>query len=110
MNNELIQLVTVKENKKNASGFKIGEEVSWVDIFAEVKSVGRTEFYEAARSGLKVDIIFSVNPDDFEMAAVLVGDRKIKPSRVIYDGTTYLIERTYKKDLHVLEITCKEVE
>lgn len=110
MNNELIQLVTIKGIKKDASGFKTGEEVSTVDIFAEVKSVGRAEFYEAARSGVRVDIIFVVNPDDFAMAAVLVEGKKIKPSRVIYDGTTYLIERTYKKDLHVLEMTCKEVE
>lgn len=110
MCNETIQLVTVKGYTKDASGFKTGDDLQTLEVFAEVKSVGRAEFYEAARSGMRVDIIFAVNPDDFEMAAVEVEGKKIRPSRVIYEGTTYLIERTYKKDMHILEMTCKEVE
>lgn len=110
MNNEVIKLVTVKGYKKDASGFQSGEDVSTLEIFADVKSVGRTEFYEATRSGMRVDVIIVVNPDDFAMAIVEVDGKKIKPSRVIYEDTTYLIERTYKKDMHVLEMTCKEVE
>ena len=110
MRDKLIQLVTVKGNTKDADGFVTGEDISTVEIFAEEKSVGRSEHYDAMRNGIRVDIIFSVDPEDFELGTVLVEGKKVKPKRIIYDGTTYKIERTYKPDMHSLEMTCKEVE
>lgn len=110
MNNELIQLITVKGYEKDESGFKEKELTDSLEIFASVKSVGRTEYYEALRSGMNVNIIFSVNPDDFDLATKEVDGKKIKASKVIHDGATYIIRRTYKKDLHVLELSCEEVE
>lgn len=110
MRNELVKLVTIIGYQEDNDGFKTDEDTKTVEIFAEVKSVGRSEFYEAARTGMKVDVIFSVNPDDFAMGTVEIEGEKKKPSRIIYDDTVYLIKRTYKKDIHVLEITCGEVE
>ena len=73
--------------------------------------MGRTEFYEALRNGINVNIIFAVEPEDFKLGIVRVDGIKIKPSKVIYDGDEYIIKRTYlKKSSGLLEITCSEIE
>ena len=110
MRDKIIQLVTITGHAKDADGFVTGEEVSTVEIFAEEKSVGRTEHYEAMRNGIRVDIIFSVDPEDFELGKVVTEEKNIRPTQVIYEGTKFAIERTYKKDMHSMELTCREVE
>ncbi len=111
---ELIELVTVLEIKKNGSGFCIGEDIEKTEVFAGVKSVGRTEYYEALRNDIQVSIIFVVDPDDFRLSEREIqadgGLKKIKASKVVYDGTTYRIRRTYKNNFGMLEMTCSEVE
>lgn len=111
---ELIELVTVLEIKKNSSGFCVGEDIEKIEVFAGVKSVGRTEYYEALRNDIQVSIIFVVDPDDFRLSEREIqadgGLKKIKASKVVYDGTTYRIRRTYKNNFGMLEMTCSEVE
>lgn len=114
MNNELITLITVLGEERDAAGFLLRELTYEVEIFAGIKSVGRTEYYEAFRSGIQASIIFLVNQDDFKLSEqeiMLDGkSKKIKASKVIYDGTTYLIRRTYRNNFGMLEMTCSEVE
>lgn len=111
---ELIELVTVLEIKKDSSGFSVGEDIVKTEVFAGVKSVGRTEYYEALRNDIQVNIIFVVDPDDFKLSEheiqVAGETKKIKASRVIYDGTDYRIRRTYRNNFGMLEMTCSEVE
>ena len=110
LRNELIQLITIKGSEKE-EGFKIKEDTITVEIFAEIQSVGRTQFYGDLRNGINVNIIFAVEPEDFKLGIVRVDGIKIKPSKVIYDGDEYIIKRTYlKKSSGLLEITCSEVE
>lgn len=115
MNDKLITLVTVLEENRNANGFKIGEKTSRVEIFAEEKSVGRTEYYEALRSSVEVSMVFSVDPEDFLLSVEEIElqggkTKKVKASRVEYEGTEYRIVRAYKTKEGALELTCKEVE
>lgn len=114
MNNESIELVTVLNDQKDADGFCIGETIEKVEVFAGIKSVGRTEYYEALRSGIQVSIIFVVDPDDFKLSEkeIMVDgkNKKVRASKVIYEGITYLIQRTYRNNFGLLEMTCKEVE
>lgn len=109
LNNELIQLVTVK-GYETKNGFKTNEDTSEIEIFAGVKSVGRTEYYEALRSGMNVSFIFIVDPEDFALGIVEFDGVKFKPSRVIYDGDVYLIRRTFKNNFGLLEMTCERME
>lgn len=114
MCNELIELVTVLGSEKNANGFRTEEHVEKAEVFASIKSVGRTEHYEAVRSGMKVNIIFVVDPDDFKLSereiTVDGTSKKVKASKIIHDGTTYLIHRTFITESGRMEITCREVE
>lgn len=114
MNDELIELVTVLGSEENENGFQTEERVKKVEVFVEVRSVGCKEYYEAVRSGRQASIIFVVDPDDFSLSEheIIVGGetKKVRASKVIYDGITYLICRTYRNSSGRLEMTCREVE
>ena len=114
LNNELIELVTVLGSEKDADGFRTEEHTAKVEVFADIKSVGRTEYYEAVRAGMQVNIIFVVDADDFRLSEhEITADgktKKVKASRIIHDGTNYLVHRTFVKDSGLMEITCREVE
>ena len=110
MNNDVITLVTVVGYTEDSSGFKTAEMVEEIEVFAGIKSVGRTEFYEALRNGVKASIIFVINQDDFKLADRDVSGKKVKATKIVHEKTTYRIIRTYMKDINMLEITCEEVE
>lgn len=114
MCNELIELVTVLGSDKDADGFRTEEKIKKVEVFADIKSVGRTEYYEALRSSMKVNIIFTVDTDDFKLSEHEMNIdgtiKKIRASKIVHDGTTYLIHRTFRTDSGLMEITCREVE
>ncbi len=109
MNNELIRLITVTGCKKDKDGFENGEDVREVEVFAEVKSVKMTEHYEALRCGINVNKIFALDPDDFKLSFHEVDGKRVRASRVFYDGDTYLIRREYQIDHSALELTCEMV-
>ena len=114
MNDKLIQLVTVLGVTKNSNGFKTGEEIDTVEIFADIKSVGRAEYYEALSKGIHVSIIFEVDNDDFELADRTIEvegkPKRVRASRVIHEGIEYRIVRTYRNKFGMLELTCGEEE
>lgn len=64
-------------------------------VFADVKSVTRSEFYSASMAGIKIDIVFVVHAEDF-------GNQTI----VTYGATQYNIVRTYKKGEGIVELNC----
>lgn len=116
MNNSLITLITVLEEKRDSSGFKIGEVKKEVEVFAEEKSVGRTEFYEALRSSIEAKIIFAMDPDDYLLSEeeIKLKDgktKRLKASKISYENKEYLIIRTYQNNATgMLEVTCREME
>lgn len=114
LNSELIELVTVLDIAEDDSGFGTDEKIVKTEVFAGIKSVGRTEYYEAVRAGVQVSIIFLVDADDFSLSEHIIEvegkQKKVKASKIIYDGTEYLIHRTYRNNFGMLEITCREVE
>lgn len=116
MNNSLITLITVLGEERDTGGFKIGENKKEVEVFAEEKSVGRTEFYEAMRSSIEAKIIFIMNPDDYLLSEeeIRLKDgktKRLKASKISYEGKEYMIIRTYQNHVTgMLEVTCREIE
>ena len=110
MNNELIKIITVTGSQEDKKGLGEDETIAEIEIFASVKSVGRTEYYEALRNGIDLKIIFSINPDDFKLADSVVDGKKISASQVIYDNEKFLIRRTYTSDMNTMELMCGKVE
>ena len=67
-------------------------------IFCQLKSVSRQEFYAAAQSGLKPEIVFVVHAYEYN------GERKVE-----FDGKKYSVVRTYRADFEEMELVCEEV-
>lgn len=67
-------------------------------VFCEVKSISRSEFYNAATTGLKPSIVFVIH--DFEYN----GEELIK-----FENKKYKVIRTYLKSVDEIELTCEKV-
>ncbi len=65
-------------------------------VFAELKSIGQSEFYQAQTAGKKPEIKFKLTDYmDYQGQKYL-----------IHDGVRYSILRTYRTQTNELEITC----
>ena len=67
------------------------------EVWANVKSASRAEFYAASAHGVNVTKVFEVNAEDW-------GGQ----SRVVYGGQVYDIIKPYQKGLGVVELTCSD--
>ena len=69
-----------------------------IPILCQVKSVSRQEFYAAAQSGLKPEIVFVVHAYEYN------GERKVE-----FEGKKYSVVRTYRAGFEEMELVCEEV-
>lgn len=74
-----------------------------IDIFCDVKSISKTEFYNAAANGLKPEYIFVVHPYEYNGETyVLFSENESTKQR-------YKVIKTYKVNMEELELTCEKV-
>ena len=69
-----------------------------IPILCKLMSVGRQEFYAAAQSGLKPELVFVIHAYEYN------GERKVE-----FDGKKYSVVRTYRADFEEMELVCEEV-
>ncbi|RJQ25529.1 MAG: phage head-tail adapter protein [Peptococcaceae bacterium] len=67
-------------------------------ILCGLKSVGRSEHYNAALTGLRPELIFVVHGYEYN------GEKK-----VVFEGVRYNVIRTYAVDFEELELTCEKI-
>lgn len=102
MRDKKVTLVT--KYKADSSAKTISEEKT--DVWAEIKSVKRTEFYEAYTSNLKPRNIIDVLPSEYNRAIVTNEDgATFEPTRIIVNGAERNIIRVYTKSDYSMEIT-----
>lgn len=75
-------------------------------VYAEEKSVVRSEFYQAMRAGITPKAVFEIRQEDFELSAIKTDKGVVYPAKLISDGTKYGIARTYRKGKSKIELTC----
>lgn len=92
MYNDVITLLTITHTV-NEVGDMV-ESITRADVFAEVKSVGMKEKYEALNVGLKPELVF-VLADYYDYD----GQEFIE-----YSSARYKVLRTYRKATNELEI------
>ena len=80
---EIISLVSESKNQDVHGIWQITTEER--EVFAQVNSVTRQEFFEAGRNGLNPEYMFTVFFGDYD------GERTVK-----YNGNIYGIYRTYQ--------------
>lgn len=67
-------------------------------VLCSVKSVGRSEFYNAAVTGLRPEIVFVVHGYEY------TGEKLVE-----FEGNRYRVVRTYANNFEEIEITCEKV-
>lgn len=88
------EVLTLIGTTKTQDAYGIWQETPTSrDIFCQVNSVTRSEFFEAGRNGLNPEFMFSVFAGDY------AGERVCE-----YRGQTYAIYRTYLGRNDVLEL------
>lgn len=108
MKNDVTELIVVKK-EPDKDGFE-ADTREVLEVLAEIKSVKRSEFYQAARDGINVQLAAVVNLNDMEAAAITENGKKRKPTMVRYNGTDYKIVREYRTTKTKVELTLQEVE
>lgn len=68
------------------------------EVFCNVKSVSRSEFYNAANTGLKPSLVFVIHAYEYS------GEEVVK-----FEDNRYKVIRTYRKNIEELELTCEKV-
>lgn len=80
---------------KTSKGFNVKDDLGERKIFAEIRSVGRQEFYAAQHAGIRVDVVLRVRTADYnDERMIRLGD------------TTYDVIRTYVTGSDFTEISC----
>lgn len=74
-----------------------------VPILCGLKSIGRTEFYNAAANGLKPSYILVVHPYEYNNETYVEFSEDEKPKQ------RYKVMKTYKVNTEELELTCEKV-
>ena len=68
------------------------------EVWANVKSATRSEFYAANANGIDVSFMIAIHPEDW-------GEQ----TQVVYNSKVYDIVRAYRKGYGTVELTCKAV-
>lgn len=96
---EIINLIAHTVNQ-NAIGDSV-ESPTKQQIFADKQSIRQSEFYQAAVSGLRPEIMFVVRTSDY--------NQEPRIEYPIDSGKEYKIIRTYDKDGEFTELICQGV-
>lgn len=92
MYNDVIALLSIEEEPNDIGD--LVETITRTEVFAEVRSIGMKEKYEALAVGLKPELTF-VLADYYDYD---------NQEAVEYNGIRYKVLRTYQKRTHELEI------
>lgn len=68
------------------------------NILCNISSIGRNEFYNAANSGLKPSLIFTIHTYEYN-----------NESLVEFENVRYKVIKTYSKGIEEVELTCEKV-
>ena len=77
------------------------------EVFCEIKSVVRSEFFAAYGVGLTPKLTIGINPDDYKVCIKTIGNQRYRPSQIRYDGELFTIIRAFQKNIGEMEITVR---
>lgn len=74
------------------------ENETKLQVFADKQSIRQSEFYQAAATGLRPELMFVIRSIDYN-----------QQPKLEYNSKTYTIIRTYEKDGELIELVCQGV-
>ena len=93
---DVIKLISITTTEND-----MGDTIEVQDerqVFADKQSIRQSEFYQAAATGLRPELMFVVRTIEYN------GETRLK-----YNGKEYSIIRTYDKDGELTELVCQGV-
>ena len=93
---EVIRLISTTTTENDMGD--IIETYNEREVFADKQSIRQSEFYQAAATGLRPELMFVVRSIDYNQ------EPKLK-----HGDKTYTIIRTYDKDGELTELVCQGV-
>ena len=93
--NDCVIYLRSQETTKNSKGFDVLHDLPERKVYAELRSVGRTEFYAAQQAKKRVDKIFRLRVADYRNESI-----------VRHEDTSYDVVRTYRTGSDFIELTC----
>lgn len=94
---EVVTLIDLQVGK-DADGYDLPAEETRTEVFADLQSVKRSEYYSSRQAGVELALAFLVRACDY------AGQRYLE-----CDGKRYKVERVYSKDGELNELNCSEV-
>lgn len=94
---DVIELISQK-TKQDADGYPVIQEEK-KEVFADVHSVTRTEFFAALKVGISETIAFRMASCDYDNEKLIE-----------YGGLRYQVERAYRTNMDQIELNCSEVK
>lgn len=92
---DVAELIAI-ERAQNENGYQVETETR-TEVFVDVRSIKRSEFYQSLQAGRALSLAFLVRACDYA-----------GQERLAYDGREYRVVRTYTKDGELLELNCEE--
>lgn len=68
------------------------------EVYCNVKSISRNEFYKASTGGFKPSLVFIIHSFEYE-----------NEEKVNFEGSIYNVIRTYMINTEEIELTCEKV-
>ncbi|WP_419877730.1 phage head closure protein [Brevibacillus centrosporus] len=93
-----MKLIAPGKVVKDEIGNQIHTDPIETPILCGLKSVGRSEFYNAATAGLRPELVFVIHAYEYN-------DERL----VEFEGKRYNVIRTYETSFEELELTCERV-
>lgn len=92
---DAVELIQPTEGRNGYGEVVEGYPIKSGPILANKKSVRQSEFYQAAASGMKPEIVFEVRAEEYAAQPQLC-----------FEGTVYHIIRTFSRTGEKLELIC----
>lgn len=89
---ELLSYPTIKDDL----GQDVETDPTSREVFANKRSIRQSEFYQAAVTSFRPDLMFEVRSGEYE-----------DETRLRHEGTVYRIFRTYSKNGEITELYCE---
>jgi SPP1 family predicted phage head-tail adaptor len=93
---DVISLISITTTE-NAMGDSVETPVKRT-VYADKQSIRQSEFYQAAATGLRPEIMFVIRSIDYN-----------QEPKLEYNSKTYSIIRTYDKDGELTELVCQGI-
>lgn len=93
---DVAKLITITRTR-DSDGYPVDQEAT-TEVYVNVKSVKRSEFYASLQAGINTTKAFVMRSCDYDGQTIIE-----------YEGKRYSVVRTYSEDGELIELNCSDL-